>query len=147
MSDNILKDMAKKQIKNIHLSKRLQFTDLKRIAKNLTSTIFDQNDCSLWTGYITNINNESKGVYINFYFRGKKIALHRLLYINFIGNLDDDEYIKFSCPNKGKCCNLNHLIKYKYVNNKQKNKDSDDKISHVDQNNDQDSDNIFIVNF
>ncbi len=147
MSDNILKDMAKKQIKNIHLSKRLQFTDLKRIAKNLTSTIFDQNDCSLWTGYITNINNESKGVYINFYFRGKKIALHRLLYINFIGNLDDDEYIKFSCPNKGKCCNLNHLIKYKYVNNKQKNKDSDDKNSHVDQNNDQDSDNIFIVNF
>ena len=86
-------------------------------------------------------------MYINFYFRGKKIALHRLLYINFIGNLDDDEYIKFSCTNKGKCCNLNHLIKYKYVNNKQKNKDSDDKNSHIDQNNDQDSDNIFIVNF
>ena len=47
----------------------------------------------------------------------KKIALHRLLYINYIGYVSTNEYIKFSCPNKGKCCNINHMKKYLYCNN------------------------------
>jgi hypothetical protein len=45
----------------------------------------------------------------NFYFNGKKVALHRLLYNNFLGDLDDSEYLKYNCENKGKCCNLNHF--------------------------------------
>jgi hypothetical protein len=112
--ENILRGLMAKQIKNIPSSKKLQFTDLKRISKKLSGSIFDPNSCCLWTGYVTNINNISKGIYINFYFNGKKVALHRLLYINFIGELCDDEYIKFTCNHKGKCCNIYHLIKYKY---------------------------------
>jgi hypothetical protein len=61
-------------------------------------------------GYITNNSSESKPSYINFYFRGKKIALHRLLYENYIGDINNNQYLKYTCCNKGICCNINHLI-------------------------------------
>ena len=51
-------------------------------------------------------------IYINFYFNKKKIALHRLLYINYVEDVSPNEYIKFLCDNKGKCCNINHMKKY-----------------------------------
>ena len=31
-----------------------------------------------------------------------------------MGNLSKDEYVKFTCENKGKCCNIHHLKKYRY---------------------------------
>lgn len=114
-NSELLNDMLKKQLKNIPHDKKLKYDDLKRLCKYVNGNIFDETNCCLWTGYITNINNESKGIYINFYFRGKKAALHRLLYINFVGNLTDDEYLKFSCDNKGKCCDIAHLNKFRYV--------------------------------
>ena len=109
---NLLNELMTKQLKNITPSKRLRYKDLTRIAKNLSSTIFGEDTCSIWDGYVTNVNNEKKGVYINFYFKQKKVALHRLLYSNFVGQIEDDEYLKFSCDNRGKCCNINHLVKY-----------------------------------
>ena len=60
------------------------------------------------------MNNSNKGTYVNFYFRNKKVALHRLLYSNFVAPLDSSEYLKFNCDNKGICCNINHYEKYKY---------------------------------
>jgi hypothetical protein len=110
----ILRELMSKQIKNVQLTKKLQFSDLKRISKYIDSSIFDENNCSMWNGYITNINNITKGTYVNFYFRKKKVALHRLLYNNFLGDLSEDEYLKFSCENKGKCCNIHHMNKFKY---------------------------------
>lgn len=127
MTDEILSDLAQNQRRDVPTSKKLQYTDLKRIAKNLGSSIFD-GECSIWKGYITNAKNVSKGVYINFYFRGKKYALHRLLYNNFVEDLNDDEYIKFSCANKGKCCNVHHLVKYKYIEN------DDETVEELDEN-------------
>ncbi len=58
-----------------------------------------------------------KSVLLNFYFRNKKVALHRLLYSNFVAPLDSSEYLKFNCDNKGICCNINHYEKYKYSKN------------------------------
>lgn len=113
----ILNELIQKQLKDVPLEKKFRYNDLKRLCRHLRSSIFDENACCLWDGYITNINNISKGIYINFYFRGKKVALHRLLYANFIGKLCDDEYLKFSCENKGKCCNITHLKKFKYIKN------------------------------
>ena len=49
--------------------------------------------------------------YINFYFKGKKCALHRLLYLNYVGKLENKEYLKYKCKNKGVCCNINHFNK------------------------------------
>lgn len=153
-NEEILTELAKNQRKNIPASKRLQYTDLKRISKNLSSSIFEKDACCIWNGYITNINNVSKGVYINFYFRGKKYALHRLLFINYIDDLRDDEYIKFSCHNKGKCCNIYHLVKYKYVDKENIKKNSkgnmeENKCINIEksQNDALVSTNDFIINF
>jgi hypothetical protein len=104
-------ELLQNQRKDIPSDKKLLYNDLKRISKYLPNSIFNDN-CSLWNGYITNIkgvNNDNQ--YINFYFKRKKHALHRLLYINFIGELNDNEYIKFNCMNKGKCCNIHHFYK------------------------------------
>ena len=113
-NSDILNDLLIKQIKNVNYDKKLKFQDLKRLCKYITTSIFDENVCSIWNGYITNVNNIEKGIYINFYFDGKKVALHRLLYLNFVGELSEDEYLKFTCENKGKCCNIHHLKKFKY---------------------------------
>jgi hypothetical protein len=118
LDDNIiLKDLLNRQIKNINSNNKFKFNDIKRISKFITSSIFDETNCSLWTGYITNDNNNSKGTYINFYFNKKKIALHRLLYENYVDKINEDDYIKFTCLNKGKCCNINHLKKFSYNKN------------------------------
>lgn len=112
-SRKILKELVSMQLKNIPIDKKLRYKDLHRITKYIDSSIFSD-ECCCWNGYVTNLKNVSKGTYINFYFRNKKVALHRLLYNNFVGVMDDDEYLKFSCDNRGKCCNVNHMIKYKY---------------------------------
>jgi len=113
-SDKIFEELVAKQRKDIPSNKKLQLSDIKRIARRISGSISDPNKCSIWSGYITNINNAAKGTYVNFYFRKKKVALHRLLYINFVGPLEDDEYLKFNCENKGKCCNVHHMNKFKY---------------------------------
>jgi hypothetical protein len=123
MSDNsslekkkYLKELVTNQLKTVPPNRRLIYKDLARITKYIDSSIFDD-ECCIWDGYITNAKNAKKGTYINFFFRNKKVALHRLLYENFVGTLSDDYYLKFSCENeenKGKCCNVNHMLKYKY---------------------------------
>jgi hypothetical protein len=119
--DTILTELLEHQRKNISSKKKLQYNDLKRISNYLNYSIFN-NNCSLWNGcLINNKDKDNKGYYINFYFKGKKIALHRLLYYNFIGELYDNEYIKFKCDNKGKCCCVNHIYKL-YDEKEKKNK-------------------------
>lgn len=119
-NNKIYKELINKQIK-VSNSNKLSTQDIKRIAKNLNMSIFNPTDCCIWNGYITNVNNNKRGTYINFYFKKKKVTLHRLLYNNYISELSKDEYIKFTCKNKGKCCNINHMKKYKYNNPKKKN--------------------------
>jgi hypothetical protein len=114
-NNELLKELILRQLKNVSHDKKLQYTDLKRICKYINSSIFNETNCCDWNGYVTNANNTNKGTYVNFYFRKKKAALHRLLYCNFVGDLSEDEYLKFSCENKGKCCNVKHLRKFKYV--------------------------------
>ena len=87
--------------------KLLSEKDLKRIINRTGGIINTNNECILWNGYITH----NKIDYINFYFNGKKCALHRLLYVNFKGKLNDNDYLEFICSNKGKCCNINHIVK------------------------------------
>jgi hypothetical protein len=113
-SNDFLKELLINQLKNVNPNKKLNYGDMKRISKFLTNTIFHEIDCALWNGYVTNEKNQTKGTYINFYFNKKKIALHRLLYLNYIGEISNKEYIRFTCENKGKCCNINHMKKYNY---------------------------------
>ena len=122
-------------------------SELRRISKNLDNSIFDHNNCSIWNGYITNNNSNLKPSYINFYFRNKKIALHRLLYENYVETLDKNQYLKYIYKNKGICCNINHIE----VVNSNKNTNitidetkPEDKISDGNGNNDKTN---LIVNF
>lgn len=105
----IFHEMLNKQRK--YINKKLSYNDMARIVKHINKSIFGE-ECCLWDGYVTNINNNVKSQYINFYFKDRKIALHRLLYLNFVGDICDNEYIKFKCDNKGICCNVNHLNKF-----------------------------------
>jgi hypothetical protein len=118
-------ELKKRQLPNVSLSKSFRTTDIQRIVQHTTTSIFDKEKCAIWTGYITNLQNRKKGTYINFYFRNKKkVALHRLLYANFKGEIGPRDYIKYSCSNKGKCCNINHIIKFEY--NEDEDEDEDD---------------------
>ena len=108
-NDILLKELIKNQRNNIPIEYKLKISDLNRISKNLNSSIFDNNKCCIWNGYITNNNDDNRAKYINFYFNKKKIALHRLLFINYNDNLNKNEYIKYTCNNKGICCNINHM--------------------------------------
>ena len=109
-NDKILIELIQNQRKTVVNDKKLLYGDLKRVSKYLSNSIFTDK-CSLWDGYITTIKNYEKSSYINFYFNRKKYALHRLLYQNYVGDLQDSEYIKFNCPNKGKCCTIGHFYK------------------------------------
>jgi hypothetical protein len=132
----ILDEMTKKQIKNIDEDKMLSYRDMTRIVKNINTSIFAQNSCCIWTGFVTNVWNH-KSTFINFYFKKKKVALHRLLYNNFVAPIADTEYIKYSCNNKGRCCNVLHFIKIS-----KDDKDNDDEIINDENNNDDDDDSL-----
>jgi len=110
----ILKELINCQRPCIGNDKKLKKSDIKRISNYITESIFDDHNCTLWQGYVTNKNNKKKGSYVNFYFNKKKVALHRLLYLNYVGDLDSHEYLKFTCNNQGNCCNIHHLSKFKY---------------------------------
>jgi hypothetical protein len=114
-NNDLFKELINKQIEDIPSHWKLGINDMRRICKYIKTSIFDPTECCIWNGYITNMNNSTKGTYVNFYFQNKKVALHRLLYSNFVAPLDSNEYLKFNCEHKGICCNVNHYEKYKYT--------------------------------
>lgn len=109
-TSEILSKLIKNQRNDLPLEKKLAFTDLTRISNNLPSDIFSD-ECCIWSGYITNLKSKKKNCYVSFFYKNKKVSLHRLLYANYIGAINDNEYIKFKCNNKGTCCTLNHMKK------------------------------------
>lgn len=134
--DDIYVELIEKQLHYVPENWKLSINDMKRVCKYIETSIFDKNECCVWGGYITNMHNSNKGTYVNFYFKNKKMALHRLLYSNFVSPLHPTEYLKFNCENKGICCNVNHYEKYKYsksskVKSKPTQKDSKKDIKEV----------------
>ena len=132
----ILSELFNKQLKKIPIEKKLSYSDLERLVKYIDNSIFDKTKCCLWSGYVTNSNVKKKVKYVNFYFRKKKTALHRMLYIKFVKYFDSDGYITFSCENKGKCCNVNHMIYHEYTKKPDNlNNENDDNINSNDDKN------------
>tara|TARA_B100000902_G_scaffold327503_1_gene323103 strand:- start:9783 stop:10322 length:540 start_codon:yes stop_codon:yes gene_type:complete len=107
--NKILVELVNKQKQEVENDKKLDVKSLQRISRNVEGSLFGDK-CIIWQGYITYISSTDVH-YINFFFNGKKHALHRLLYLNYIGDVKKNEYLKYTCPNKGKCCNINHIIK------------------------------------
>ena len=129
----LLSELIDNQIKGIPVNKKLSYSDIKRITKYISKSIFDENNCCIWEGYITNSKPDKsyKGAYINFYFKKRKVALHRLLYNNFKESIEDTDYLKYTCENKGKCCNINHMVKFIY-NTTEKNDLIEEKCEKVE---------------
>jgi len=100
--NNILFELLNKQLSNIPENNKLTYKDLARILRYIDTSIF-QTQCTLWTG---NISDK-----IYFCFKYNKVCLRRLLYINFIGNINDDEEIIVTCKNSESCCNIGHFKK------------------------------------
>ena len=115
--NEILSKFINNQLPNIDDMYKLKHKDFIKISKNIDIDIFQHNQCTIWNGVLCNKDKPKKGIYINYYFNKKKTTLHRLLYINFLGPLDDSEYLKFKCVNKGYCCNINCLEKAKIKKN------------------------------
>ncbi len=108
---DILNELINKQRKDVYYAKKLTYRDLNRIVKYVDKSLFGE-ECCIWKGYISCLGKDLNNFYINFFFKDKKVGLHRLLYSNYVGNIDNNEYVRFSCENIGKCCNINHFIKY-----------------------------------
>lgn len=110
IKNKLLTELCVKQRKNTNEKYHLELNDLTRFLKYVNTSIFNTSECVIWEGYLTKCNN-NKSCYVNYYLKGRKLALHRILYINFIGDLDDKQYLKYSCDNPGKCCNIQHFTK------------------------------------
>ena len=93
----------------MNVDNKLYLKDMQRISQNINSSIFGDK-CCIWQGK-KNQKPNNKGYYINFFFNKKKMSLHRILYINYVGELNKNEYLKGTCPNNGICCNINHYSK------------------------------------
>lgn len=102
--DDILTKLMQKQRKNINNNLRLSYPDLKRISKYVDDNFFTDK-CCIWNTKATQTD------YITFYYKKKKVSLCRILYYNFVDDLEKTDYLKYICDNKGKCCNVSHLIK------------------------------------
>jgi hypothetical protein len=122
---DLLNELIIKQRKNVPNEVLLNYKDLNRLVENIDTSIFGDK-CTLWKGFIHSYKNN---FYINFYFKGSKKNLSRLLYYNFIEKInDDDEYIKNTCINGGKCCNITHYKKFKKNLTDSNNDDNDNDI-------------------
>ena len=125
MNKNILLDeILARQLNNLPENYKISYKDFLRILKYIKSSLLCEDFCCIWTGNVTQ-NDDGQNEYISFVFRKDKISLQRLLYINFIGPLQDNEDIKYKCKNKGRCCNINHLIK---MTKEEKDKKVEEKI-------------------
>lgn len=106
----LLAELCVKQRKHDNEKYQLEINDLTRFLKHVETSIFNTNECVLWSGSLTKCNN-GKSHYVNYYLNKRKLALHRILYINFVGDLDNKQYLKYTCDNPGRCCNIKHFIK------------------------------------
>lgn len=81
---------------------KMLFEDIQRIEKNIQKDIF-LDECTLYKG-------EIKNGFASISYKGKKVSVQRLLYHNYIGMIKRNQFIRYSCENKGICCTLKHFI-------------------------------------
>lgn len=110
LTELCLKQRSNNNNNNNNDKYHLTINDLTRFLKYVNVSIFNNDECILWPGYLTKCN-KNKSYYINYYLNGRKLALHRILYINFIDDLNENQYLKYTCSNPGKCCNIKHFYK------------------------------------
>ncbi len=130
---DLLNELIAAQRKDVYYAKKLTYKDLNRIVKYIDKSMFDE-ECCIWKGYVSCPNSDNPNYYINFFFKNKKVGLHRLLYLNFVGDITSNDFIKYTCINQGKCCNVNHFVKFSSdKNNDDSDDEEDEDIQEVDE--------------
>ncbi len=134
---DILNELMINQRKDVYYAKKMTYKDLNRLIKYVDKSLFGE-ECCIWKGYVSCPNTDNPNYYINFFFKNKKVGLHRLLYSNFVGEINNNDYIKYICINQGKCCNIRHFVKFSSDND-----DDDNSVKYnSDEDNNTDEDNI-----
>jgi hypothetical protein len=95
--------LQRNKVPDIGLYGKMTFFDLKRVDLLISGDITKSSNCCLYKGHIKNSS------YCTFSFKGKKTSVLRLLYHNMISDINPNVKIKYSCENKGICCNLSHF--------------------------------------
>lgn len=80
---------------------KLSIHDLKKISKKINNNIFTYNQCCEYNGKIKNNKPFIR-------FNSKYVNLKRLLYHNYIDNINDNKNIHMIC-NNDKCINFLHF--------------------------------------
>lgn len=117
----ILNELINKQRKDVPSKSKFQYSDFKRVCHYINRSIFLEDKCCIWS-IPKPLRRCKKRIIpaVNFYFNNKRVTLTRLLYINFIDDISDREYIHAFCKNRGSCVNLNHIEKRSYKDKKVK---------------------------
>jgi hypothetical protein len=144
--NKMINEMVNKQLKDVPIEDKMQFSDMKRLCKYFKQSLFDEDGCTVWNGYITNTNNPYKGIYINFYFRRKRVALHRLLYKNYVGHVDNSCFVRLLCKNGKTCCNINHMMKFEKRTYQYPKKMIDDNVKNTKTKNNNNKSKILLDN-
>lgn len=111
--DHIYEELCELQCQDCEDRFKFQKKHLKRLTKYIDSSIVGD-ECCMWTGYICN-TKKNRIPHINFNINNKKYNLHRLIGYNFLG-MKSNQYIKYTCENKGRCLNINHYQLFDYLN-------------------------------
>lgn len=100
--------LCKFQRKGLSNEIKLNPKDHMRIIKFITDYKLFSNKCILWSGY----KYKRFKYCITFYLNGKKRNIVRILFINYIDNLNNDEILRNTC-NTERCVNPFHYKKEK----------------------------------
>lgn len=112
-----LAELVRNQLLDVPEENRLRLTDMERLAKFSDGhSYFDPVRSTLFVGYVN--KNRPQDTCITFFFRKKKVALHRLLFQNYLGELTFRHYVRHLCGHRYSCVNILHLRRNDYVNKK-----------------------------
>jgi len=89
-------------IKEIGNYGKMDFHDIKRLDMYIKGNIFVSDNCCLYTG-------EIKKKYSTISYKGKKVSVLRLLYHNYINDVESEDIVEYLCEKVGICCNLRHF--------------------------------------
>jgi hypothetical protein len=92
----------RKNITDVGNYGKLDFQDIKRLDMYIKGNIFSSKECCLYTG-------EIKKKYSTISYKGKKVSVLRLLYHNYIKDVQADDTLEYLCDKTGVCCNLRHF--------------------------------------
>lgn len=126
-----ISELVRNQLQDVDPARKLSLCDIERLAKfSDGKSYFDPLKCTPFQGYVN--HNRPRDVCIVFFHKRRKVALHRLLFENYVGPLNYFQYVRHTCGNRYSCVNVLHLKRIDYRNKKSPKKMSPKKKATVE---------------